>query len=142
MTAIRGSTHFSDDLRAQTAPTRVHRFPTHQFIDFNAVADLFHSNLLRRIEGDMGPTPLLDAASSRSPHLSFRTHYRFASFSTSARRSSTSSAISTRFVASGRKPSYISFKREGYLKRSVATLQPPCPPPALGFDLHLVPAFL
>ena len=70
--------------------------------------------------------------------LSFYIHCRSESFSTSRRKTSTPSNTSTRLVVSDRKPSQISSKREGYSKRSVATLQPAWPPPAVCFGSHPV----
>ena len=68
--------------------------------------------------------------------LSFYVHCRSESYSTSRRRTSTPSNTSTRLVASDRKPSQISFKREGYSKRFATTLWPAWPPPTFSFGLH------
>jgi len=118
-------------------------FPTHQPIDFDAEVNLFHFNLLRCVgKGAFGKvymglccrTGFLRA----HPCLSFHNRRRSESFSTSRRRTSTPSNTSTRLVASGRKPSQISYKREDCSKRSVATLhrQPAWPPPTFTFGSH------
>lgn len=97
---------------------------THQPIDFDAEVNLFHFNLLRCVgKGAFGKVCIgLLWGGGLFP----RTHprqRRSESFSTSRRRISTPSNTSTRPVASSRKPSQISSRREGCSKRSVATLE-------------------
>ena len=93
-------------------------------IDFDAEVTLFHFNLLRCVgKGAFGK--VCAAFLLAHCHSSFRCHRRSGSFSTSRRRISTPSNTSTRLVASGRKPSQTSSRRESCSKRSVATLQSP-----------------